>query len=170
MKLTDGERLIVVMLAEVMEALKLDKEIDPALVKTLAYNHDDWAIKYKYSALMGSESPADEEVSETTDLLWMWGIIESGIGKLTGAEAQEAESWTWNRFGGFDANNDAHYGIAHTLINHLGAFSDLKDHALNSHSQASLARYRTMYPKFDGYVQTGNAAPLSFDALRDLCS
>ncbi len=33
MKLTDGERLIVVMLAEVMEEMGLNREIDPALVK-----------------------------------------------------------------------------------------------------------------------------------------
>lgn len=170
MKLTDGERLIVVMLAEVMEALKLNREIDPSLIKTLACNHDDWAIKYKYSALAGSEAPSDADVKETNDLLWMWGIIESGISKLGGTEAEEAKGWHWARFHGFDANHDPHYGIAHTLLNHLDAFSDLKDHALNSHSQGSLPRYRAMYEKFDRYVHEGKASPLQFEALRDLCS
>ena len=75
MKLTDGERLIAVMLAEVMEALKLNREVDPALIKTLVCSGDDWAIKRKYSGIFNSGGPTAEEVSETTNILWMWGII-----------------------------------------------------------------------------------------------
>lgn len=169
--MTDGERLIAVMLAEVMEALKLDREIDPALVKSLVINNDGWALKRKYSGIFDSETPSDEVISETTDILWMWGIIESSIDKLSGAEADEAKGWHWAAFNGFDANNDSHYGVARTMIEELGEFStSRKGVSLNSHSQASLPRYRRMYERFDGYVQAGQAAPLSFDALRNLCN
>jgi uncharacterized protein YfbU (UPF0304 family) len=169
-KLSDGERLIVVMLAEVMEELNLNREIDPSLVKTLAYGGDEWAIRRKYSGLFPTEAPTPDEVTETTNILWMWGIVEHSISKLTGEDAAEAATWHWTSFGGFDANHDRHYGIAHTMISTLGEFESLKDRPLNSHSQSSLPRYRTMYEKFDRYVHSSRASPLPFEALRDLCA
>jgi len=168
MKMTDSERLIVVMLAEVMQEMKLNSEIDPALIQRLAYGGDDWAIKRKYTGLFNDQTPTKEQVSETTDILWMWGILEHSLAKLTGDEANEAKGWRMTQFQGFDGNNDDHYGIAHTLINELGEFEDFKNRALNSHSQASLPRYRAMYQKFDQYVKSGDAAPLSFDELKNI--
>lgn len=171
MELTDGERLIAVMLAEVMEALKLDRELNPALVKSLVINNDMWALRRKYPGIFASEAPSDEIVEETTNILWMFGIIESSIARLTGAEAEEADKWHYNKWHGFDGNNDPHYGVARTMIEELGEFDQSrKGLNLNSHTQASLPRYRRMYGKFDGYVQAGQAAPLPFEALRDLCS
>lgn len=168
MQLSDGERLITVMLAEVMEALKLNNEIDPKLVKTLAYDGYDWAIARKYPHLFHGDDAPPPLVKETGDILWMWGIIDHGISKLTGAEAEEAKGWHYNKFHGFDGNNDKHYHIAHTMIEDLGEFGSQK--ALNSHTQTSLPRYRAMYEKFEGYINRREADPLSFEALRDLCS
>lgn len=140
MQLSDGERLIAVMLAEVMEALKLDQELDPALIKSLVINNDGWALRRKYSGIFNSEAPSDEVLSETTNILWMWGIIESSIERLTGAEAEEATGWHWTAFDGFDGNNDPHYGVARTMIEDLGEFSSSRKGVnLNSHSQSSLA-------------------------------
>lgn len=171
MQLTDGERLIAVMLAEVMEALKLNRELDPTLVKSLVINNDGWALKRKYSGIFQSEADADEVVQETCDILWMFGIIESSVAKLTGEEAEEAKQWHYNQWRGFDGNNDPHYGIARTLIVDLGEFAQSRAGVnLNSHTQTSLPRYRQMYEKFDHYVQASQAAPLSFDALRDICA
>lgn len=170
MKLSDGERLIVIMLAEVMEALKLNREVDPALLKTLACYGDDWAIKRKYSGIFGSEGPKQADVSETTDILWMWGIIEHSLRELAGPEAEQAQEWRWTQFSGFDGNNDAHHGIAHTMIRELGDFEEFKDRPLNSHSQTSLPRYRSMFKKFDGYVKADRASPLPFEALQDICN
>lgn len=170
MKLSDGERLIVVMLAEVMQELKINKEIDPSLILTLAYGRDDWAIKHKYHGLFEEGQQTDPEVRETIDILWMWGIIEDSLGKLSGDDATESKSWPIRKFQGFDGNNDRHYGIASTLINEIGDFGNFKGRDLNSHSQTTLPRYREMYNKFNGYIQAGQAAPLSVDALRDLCN
>ncbi len=170
MKMSDGERLIIVMLAEVMEALKVNKEIDPTLVKSLVIDNAGWALKRKYPGIFNSEPTSDKVVSETTNILWMWGIIESSISKLSGAEAKEASGWHWAKFEGFDGNNDDHHGIAYTMVNELGEFESFKGRALNSHTQSSLPHYREMYEKFDRYIKDGKAAPLSFNALRELCS
>lgn len=170
MKLSDGERLIVVMLAEVMEELKLNKEVDPSLIKKLAYNGDDWAIKHRYTHLFESTSATPEVVSETINILWMWGIIEHSLESLEGEQEAEAKEWRYTKFSGFDGNNDPHHGVAHTLIRELGDFPEFKQRELNSHTQTSLPRYQRIHQKFDKYVQSGDAAPLSFDALRDICN
>jgi uncharacterized protein YfbU (UPF0304 family) len=170
MKLSDGERLIVVMLAEVMQSLKLNNEIDPSLILNLASSRADWAIKHKYHHLFGEGQANDPEVQETIDILWMWGIVEDSLSNLTGTEANEANSWPMTEFRGFDGNNDRHFGIASILINELNEFSEFKDRYLNSHSSGTLPRYREMYKKFYGYIESGEASPLSFDTLRDICN
>lgn len=170
MKLSDGERLIVVMLAEVMQALKLNNEVDPSLVLTLASRRADWAIQHKYQSLFAEGESTDPEVQETIDILWMWGIVEDSLSKLTGIEATEANSWPMTEFRGFDGNNDRHFGIASILINELNEFSQFKGRYLNSHSSGTLPRYREMYKKFYGYIETDQASPLSFEALRDICN
>ncbi len=169
MQMTDGERLIVVMLAEVMEAMGLNGEIDPSMVKRLAINRDDWAIKTQYHGFLHDEGgPTEAEVAETHDILAMWSFIEYSIGELVGEEAKEAAGFRHTRFSGFDGNNDPHHGIAHTLINDLGRWTEFKDHPLNSHSMASIARYRAMLPKFETAMQTYGSNALPIDGLRKL--
>ena len=170
MKMTDGERLIIVMLAEVMEALKLNREIDPKLVKSLACNNDGWAIAEKYSGIFDCDAPSKELVDETRDILWMWDIIEYQIEQLTGDDAEEAKGFRWNKFNGFDGNRDPHIGIARTFIQKLGSFPTFKDRDLNSHSPLSLTRYQDMSVKFDHYLNNGGVTPLTMDMLRDLCN
>lgn len=171
MKLTDGERLIVVMLAEMMEGnKKREWEMDPALIKTLAINKDDWAIARKFPGIFDGESPSDDVVRETTDILWMWGIIEHALSTLKGTDATEAANLRWKRFAGFDANNDPHFGVAHTLINDLEQFQDFKGRDINSHTQATLPRYRTMRVKFERHLKEAHGEPLTLEALQDLCA
>lgn len=49
------------------------------------------------------------------------------------------------KFPGFDANNDDHYGVAQYLVDHLRRFTDLPGAKSNSHNPGSLPRYRAMY-------------------------
>lgn len=168
MQLSDGERLIVVMLAEVMEAMGLNRELDPALIKTLAINHDDWAIAHKYQGIFSSEAPDDAVVKETHDILWMWQVLEDSIAKLQGADAEEAATWHYNKFTGFDGNHDPHFGVTHTLVKDLGLYSDFSDRGFNSHSQATLPRYREILAKFDASMQSNHGEPLSVDKLREI--
>ncbi|HEX4737870.1 MAG TPA: YfbU family protein [Allosphingosinicella sp.] len=164
--LTPAERLIVVMLAEVMEALNLRHEIDPALVKRLAINHDDWAITWQYGAIFNDEAPSEEAIQETADILDMWSFIEYSVEQLGPTEQAEIKALRW-QFSGFDGNNDRHHGIAHTLIDDLGRWSEFQGRNLNSHSRATLARYRDMLPRYRDAMK-GNSEPLTADQLRTI--
>lgn len=168
MKMTDGERLIVVMLAEIMEAMKLNGEIDASLVKTLAINNDDWAIRNTYTGIFNGEEPSDADVSETYDILSMWSFIEYSISKLEDDEATEAANFHYPRFTGFDGNHDPHHGITQTLIGDLELYSEFRDHPMNSHSRATLPRYRAIKAKYDAAMKGNRGAPLPFDALKDM--
>ncbi len=170
MQLKDSERLIVFMLAEIMDAMKLNNQVDPVLIRDLVSGADDWAIKRQYSGLFPTQSRSADVVSDTINILWMWGIIEDGIAQLQGAQAVAAANWQYKSFTGFDGNNDEHYGVAVTLIQKLGDFGSFKSRGLNSHTQSTLPRYLSMYQKFEGYVSAGQASPLNFTALQDLCN
>ena len=170
MKFSDSERLITIMLAEIMEELNLNKELDPTLIKALASSGDEWAIKRRYLGIFPDETSSNEIVKETTDMLWMWGLVENSISQLSGSEADEAKRWDGTSFSGFDGDNDAHYTVAQTLVDKLGEFREFEGRVVNSHSATTLPRYRVMYAKFDAYVSAGAASPLDFNALKDLCS
>lgn len=170
MQLSDGERLIAVMLADVMESMGVNRDVDPTLVKRLLFNRDEWALTWEYPGIFDGESPTDEVIKETSDILSMWSFIEFSIGELKGEDAEAAKSLYPNKFPGFDANNDPHYGVAHTLINDLGRWSEFKGRSLNSHTQSSLPRYRDMLPRYDAAMQGWIDGPLSLDVLRGILS
>jgi len=170
MQLSDGERLIAVMLADVMESMGVNRDVDPTLVKRLLFNRDEWALTWEYPGTFDGESPTDEVIKETSDILSMWSFIEFSIGELKGEDAEAAKSFPRTEFGGFDGNNDPHYGVAHTLINDLGRWTEFKDRPLNSHSRATLERYRRMLPKYKAAMDGWIDGPLPLEALRDILS
>ena len=164
-----AERLIIVMLAEIMEQLELNHEIDPTLVKRLMVNKDEWALEWKYPGLFSDEAgPSEEEVSETGQILSMMSFIEYSIRELPEEERAEFESNTRLRFRGFDGNNDPHHGVAHALINDLNRFSEFKDRGLNSHSQATLPHYQRMLPIYAALQRESTGDSLSAEQLRTL--
>jgi len=169
MSLTDGERLITLMLADLMQGLEISGEIDPALVKRLVIDKDDWALRFRYPGVFHDEpGPTDEEVSETTEILSMMSFIEYSIRELPEGERAEFEANNRLRFRGFDGNNDPHHGIAHTLINDLDRFGEFKDRGLNSHSRATLPTYQRLLPIYEALLHDCSGDPFSAEQLRTL--
>ncbi len=168
MQMTDSERLLAVMLADLMSGLGIQGEVDAGLIKRHVINGDLWAIKMSYPGIFPTEGPSDEIVEETIDIISMMSYIEYSVSTLTDEQQAEFAGIAKARFRGFDGNNDPHYGVAETLIKDLGRFSEFKDRALNSHSQATLASYRAMKPVYDHvfYDSTGNG--FSYDDLKTI--
>lgn len=77
MKLTDGEKLILMMLAELFMHLKIKDGIDPALVARAISDGQPWALKAEYSAFLGGEDTEESIVEETGKIMSMWSFIES---------------------------------------------------------------------------------------------
>lgn len=153
MQLSQGEKLIIAMLGEIYDHLKIKGEIDHKFVLESIYSGQTWSIEWQYPGLFGAEDPPKQQVTETCDVLDMWNILETSYEKLTKEDkdrvASEAEIFGKNpRFRGFDGNNERHYGIARHLVDNLGRFEYFKGRELNSHSP-SIELYRRMLEVFE---------------------
>jgi uncharacterized protein len=154
MKLTDGEKLILSMLAEIHSKLEIKNGVDPRLVSQAIQTGNLWALKWQYSGIFGAEECPDHIVKEVRDFLDMWSFLEEGWKKLSPEDrAQVAKTYggaeTVLRFPGFDGNNESQYhSVADMLINKMGRFESLAGRDLNSHFP-SVDTYKRMYKAFE---------------------
>jgi uncharacterized protein YfbU (UPF0304 family) len=155
------------MLADLMEAVKAQSEVAPALVKELVLSNSEWALTGEYPGIFEGTARSEAEVDETADILDMWSCIERSVEDLEPKEQTDIKALRW-QFSGFDGNNDPHYGIAKTFIKRLGNWEEFKDRGLNSHSRASLPRYRSLLAKYQALVEDQQGEPLTAAQLRDL--
>jgi len=158
-KITDGERLILGMVAEIHTHLKVKGELKPDFIMDAIYGGHYWGLAWKYSGLFHRHEDGAKNVSEVVDVLDMWSFIESSYAALSakdkGRVEKEAAPFGKNpRFPGFDGNNETeHMGIANFLIEKLERFSSFAGRDLNSHWQ-SLDTYRRMLRVFDPIRRT----------------
>lgn len=173
MKLTNPEKLTLIMLSEIYEKLGINggDKIDPDFVKEAIYSDNTWAFEWKYSGIFYDKTgPNPPEVNEVLDILDMWDLIEMSYEELSAAEKSElavkAEPFGKNvRFKGFDGNNETeHFGIADFLINKLDRFSRFKGRDLNSHAQ-SLTVYARMNKVFEPIRNDLDGRGLDVDEL-----
>jgi uncharacterized protein YfbU (UPF0304 family) len=170
MVLSDGEKLILVMLSDLYKHLEVKGEIDPELVQASIFNDKLWGLKWEYGSLFNAPQDNPPDVQETADILDMYRWITPAYEKLSQEEKDriKAETTHWAdyvKFKGFDANNDEHYGIVSYLVKTLGRYDELKDTYLNSHSQAELGIYRRMLKHYKTIERDFPRDPLTADQI-----
>ncbi len=157
MKLTNPEKLILIMLSEIYEKLDIDgySGVDPKFVKSAIFSGNTWGLEWEYTGIFSDQTePTPPEVSEVVNYLDMWCFIEEAYEKLDDADRKllEEEAAPFGKFvsfAGFDGNNESEYmGIARFLINDLKRFVRFEARDLNSHAP-SLGMYRRMYQIFE---------------------
>jgi uncharacterized protein YfbU (UPF0304 family) len=154
MKLSDGEKLIILMLADMYKAMKVKGEFDPNFISNTIWNDKLWGFNWQYQGIpfeRGEDDPP--AVTDTVNILDMWWIVEEGYAKLSDPDKQrlkkEAEPFGDHvRFAGFDGNNEEHYGIARYLVDDMKRFTYFAGRELNSHHQ-SVPGYLRMYRVFE---------------------
>jgi uncharacterized protein YfbU (UPF0304 family) len=150
--LSGGEKLILAMLARIYKKLEINDDIDPDVVLAGIRGDTTWILHWEYGNIVGS-SEYPPRVKETCDILDMYRSVEPSLRKLSGDEQERVKSEAdpygqYVTFQGFDANNDDHYGVLSDLVNVLGKYEERKDGIFNSHSMASLTKYRSMLGVF----------------------
>lgn len=154
--LSDGEKLITTMLADVIKGLKIETETDIDLVKNVIYGGHYWALGWEMPGLFHSHIDKQSRVSFVVNVLDMWDFLEEAFEKLGDDDkarlAELAEPYGKEvKFPGFDGNNESEYmSIARFLITDLSRFSRFQDrqHDLNSH-YPMLEPYGRMYRAFE---------------------
>ncbi|HCE9325935.1 TPA: YfbU family protein [Pseudomonas aeruginosa] len=158
MKLTDGEKLITLMLCELYDRLQVNAEIDPDFLRTAIYTGNEWSLAWKYPGIPFEDQKDPEQLKEILDILDMWEHIEISHEKLSSHEKEELEKQPFGKdpkFFGFDGNNEAEYiGITSILLNELDRFQRFKDRELNAH-MPTLEIYNRMLPTYHARRKQG---------------
>ncbi len=170
MKITDGEKLILLMLSELYDKLEVDGEVEPDFVRSAIFSDNLWSIPWKYPGIPFEEQETPEIVKEVIEILDMWSFIEHCYEKLTDDEKAYLEKAADPfgkdpKFKGFDGNNEPEYmGAASFMINDLNRFEEFKGRYLNSHCP-SIDTYRRMLSVFEPIRNNLNFKPLSVEDL-----
>jgi uncharacterized protein YfbU (UPF0304 family) len=157
MKLTNPEKLILVMLADIYDKLDIQNSngIDTKLITDSIYSDNTWALSWELSGIVGdSPDSTPPEVNEVVDVLDMWDFIEETYASFNDTEKKkievEAEPFGKHvQFTGFDGNHETtQLSIAKFLIEKMDRFSRFKGRDLNSHCR-SIDAYRRMLAAFE---------------------
>lgn len=155
MRMTNAEKLLGIMLAEIMQKVGVTGEVDPMLIKRLITSDSTWAIDWAYSGISGDHAdPQPAYVDEASEIMAMWNIIEAAVRNRGGFATVGLKADP--KFVGFDGNNETDYfGVALTLVNDLDRFSDFKGRSLNSHSR-SLPQHRAALVTYNAELARNN--------------
>lgn len=148
MKLSDGEKLILLMLCDISSG---KKELNPDLISSAIVGNHLWGIRWAYPGIPFEPHPDPDEVSFVVDVLDMWYFIEESYKHLSLEDKKHVtDSYGLEpRWEGFDGNNEGEYlSIVRFLTDELARFSVFKERAaINSHSP-KFGRYQAMLSKF----------------------
>lgn len=170
MKLTDGEKLIVLMLSELYEKLGVKGEIEPHFIKSAIFGDQLWGLRWKYSGIPFEESEDPEIVKEVVDILDMWSFIERAYHQFNEKQKAELEAdvpyfGKDPKFIGFDGNNETEYmATAMFLVNELERFREFNGRNFNSHCP-SVDGYKKMLSVFEPIRKTLSYEPLNVKQL-----
>ena len=170
MNITDGEKLILLMLSELYEQLDVEGEIDPGFIKSAIFSQNLWGIPWKYSGIPFESQDTPPMVKEVLDILDMWSFIEYAYQELSEQDKEKLEKDVHPfgknpRFPGFDGNNESEYmNIASFLINDLERFQDLKGRSLNAH-MPTLEMHHRMLSAFERIRSSLISGPMSLAQL-----
>lgn len=173
MKITDGEKLILLMLGELYDKLGVEGEVEPDFIRSAIFSNNTWSIPWKYVGIPFEEQETPEVVKEVLDILDMWSMIERSYENLSNESKEfvEKEASPFGKdpkFPGFDGNNETEYmGTASFLVNDLDRFEEFKGRNFNSHCP-SIDSYRRMLSVFKPLLQNLNFRPLSAQNIVDI--
>lgn len=172
-RLSDGDKLILIMLCQLFKQLKLKSEIDPEFVEAAIHGGHYWGLKWEYSGIFHDYEDKQSVVNEVVDVLDMWSFLESGFGKLSKKDKERvaAEAEPFGKrvvFAGFDGNNESEYmGVARFLIEELDRFSSFKGRDLNAH-MPTVDSHRRMFAVFEPIRRSLTGRDLNADEIIDI--
>jgi hypothetical protein len=152
MQFTNEQKVIVAMLAEVHQALKIRNGMNADLISKAIWTDNTWAIPWDIQLAWDNLPEDPAYVKHVGDVLDMWSFIEEGYEALSAADKQRFANETRYKgapkFPGFDGNNESdHYSAARFMIEELDRYGRFAGRDLNSH-HATVDRSERMLEMF----------------------
>ena len=173
-EISDGEKLILMMLRNLIDPHQEDNKADAEFVERAICNGHHWGIKWKFPGLFPEPVDHRRVLPEVLNILEMWDYLELSYARLPEEKKRWANIETGLEgsdvvFRGFDGNNEGEYiDIALFLVNHLDRFERFKDRDLNAHIP-TIDAHRRMRAVFEPMIQTlANGRDLSAAQIVDL--
>lgn len=158
-RLTDGEKLILLTQRELFKQLKLKDEVDLDFIAEAIFGGHSWGLEWQFSGVFHGHEDSRAMVTEVVKVLEMWRFLEFGYGNLSKKDkarvADECGPLGKDiRFRGFDGNNEAEQiGIAKFLIKRLKRFTNFEGRDLDAHVP-TIASNRRMLVVFEPLLLT----------------
>jgi uncharacterized protein YfbU (UPF0304 family) len=174
MLLSNPEKLILLMLSEIYDKLKVKGEFDTKFIRKAIFSENTWALSEQLPGVVGSASEvAPPHVQEVREILGMWVAIERAFAacdederKMVTKGAGLAKSSF--KFIGFDGNNEGeHKNAASFLVDRMEQYQEFEGRSLNSHSPA-LDGYRRMLAVYESIRSAHDFDELSASHLVDI--
>ena len=159
--LSDGEKLITVMLGDLIKKLGVEVDTNVDLIQKIIFGGHYWALGEELPGIFHGHADNQSRVRFVVDVLDMWMFLEEAFEALDNSDkellAKKADPFGKHvHFPGFDGNYEAEYlGIARFLIEELKRFSRFRDNHrdLNSH-HPTLKTYDSMFRTFEPIRKT----------------
>lgn len=171
--ISDGEKLILTMMADIHKATVQDGEVDPDFVVAALCGGHHWGLEWQHSGLFHGHVDSPAVVSEVVNILDMWSYVESSFAQLaadaqTRVEASSGYDRKLFRFAGFDGNHESeHLSATRFMIEDLGRFPSFKGREVNSHFPV-LESYRRQYRAFEPIRARSMGEPLRASDLIEI--
>lgn len=163
MKMSDGEKLIAMMLTDLLKRIGGEGEIDPDFVADVITSGHLWALKREYPGVFSIDETDDAVVSQVHAILGMSRVVEHSIEKLKPEERDKIPAGVSQVFVGFDGNYETdQYSAAQFMVEKLGLYEELKARQMNSHAPM-LPTYERQLKAYN-HVK-GGAGPLSLENI-----
>jgi len=150
MDLSDGERLILLMLCDMQKGDPVRREIDPDFVQDTIVNNQLWGLKFKYEGLLPGPSQMPPEASEVFEILEMYRLLSAHYNGMSDADKKRIDSEAPSdslKFPGFDSHDAGdHSAIAQYVVEQLKLFSEFKNNI--GSGVGTLDRFRRMLGVF----------------------
>ncbi len=152
MQLGEGEKFILIMLAESQKKLVVKGEIEPDFMLDAITSGNTWGLNWEYPSIFSHGDATTGTVDEVRKILELWTFIEESYRSLPKKEkalVDAANNGGAPKFVGFDGNTESkHLSVARFMIEKLKQYKNFKCRKLNSH-MPSTQRYRTMLRHFE---------------------
>lgn len=151
--LSDGEKILLVMMADVFKALKIkDPDVDPEFMSEVISGGHYWAAPWRLAGIFHGHEDSRNALNYVQNVLDMWDRLERGFERLSKAEKSRVLKDVERKsvkFYGFDGNDEGEeLGIAKFLTEQMNRWLRFKGRDLNSH-MPTRAIYSRMLEAFE---------------------